>query len=273
MKIAFSFIFLSLLSSLSFAQSLTAAEARERIEKATPAALPQSPRVAKAQTDAQHEHLKGKVRIMTDAVIESDGTNRMRWEFYYDESGYLTKKVFYDYRGNPGDIRVFGYVDGKRVSRSARITYEYNPPLMAPSALSAPSSPQAPSDKRYEYSYEVKFDDAKRPVEDILYSNNGTLVSREVYSYKGDTVESVSYDKSGKETDRTVERYDEKGNLVEKSFPRTDGSYGTSIYRYKYEAFDSHGNWLRATVTGKEGQYGGGQKDFQHTEIRTITYY
>lgn len=273
MKTAFLFIFLLTLPLLGFAQSLSPAEARERIDRATPEALPQSPRVSKARTDAQRERLKGKVRIVTDSVVEPDGTNRMRSESYYDESGYLTKRVLYDYRGNPWSIRVYGYIDGKRVSKSASITYEYDPPpAMAPPG-SGPRPTQAPADKRYEFSYEVKFDDSKRPVEDILYSNNGTLLSREIYSYNGDTVESVSYDKSGKETERTVRKDDAKDNLIEKSSPRTDGSYGTSIYRYKYETFDSHGNWLRATVVGKVDQYGGGQKDFQQTEIRTITYY
>lgn len=121
---------------------------------------------------------------------------------------------------------------------------------------------------------EVEFKaDSQSKIQTLLYRSNGVLLSREVFSYNGDTVESTTYYGSGKATSRTIAEYDKDGNLIEKSRPDPDGAYATSVYRYKYDAFDAHGNWTRATVTGKAGQYRGGQKDFQQTEIRTITYY
>ncbi len=271
MKILLPFLILLIVPTFGLAQVLTRAEALERIEKATPASLPQSPRVSKTKTDVEDERLKGRVRSITSAVLESDGaTPRIRHEYFYDESGGLTKQVLYDHQGNPWSIRVFGYLDGKRISKGSYISYGYEPP--APPATK-PAAPEPPADTRYQYSDVFKYDDAKRLVEKLLYRNNGVLLSREVFSYNGDTVESTSYGGSGKVDRLTIAKYDKKGNLIETSSPHPDGAYGTSVYRYKYEAFDSQGNWTRATLTGKQGQYRGGQKDFQQTEIRTITYF
>ncbi|HEX6124808.1 MAG TPA: hypothetical protein VFZ23_05485 [Pyrinomonadaceae bacterium] len=271
MKTLLPFLILLIVPTFGFAQVLTRAEALERIEKATPASLPQSPRVPKAKTDVEDERLKGRVRSITYAVLESDSaTPRLTRESFYDESGGLTKMVSYNFEGNPWTIRVFGYLDGKRISKGSYISYGYDPP--AP-PLRKLATPEPPADTRFEYSEVFKHDDARRLVEKLLYRNNGVLLSREVFSYNGDTVESTTYDRSGKANSRTIAKYDKDGYLIEKSRPDPDGAYGTSVYRYKYDAFDAQGNWTRATVTGKAGQYGGGQKDFQQTEIRTITYY
>jgi hypothetical protein len=145
--------------------------------------------------------------------------------------------------------------------------------IRIPKSQIARATPEPPADTRFEYCEVFKYDDAGRLVEKLLYRNNGVLISREVFSYNGDTVESTTYNRSGKANSRTIAKYDKDGNLIETSHQHPDGAYGTSVYRYKYDAFDAQGNWTRATVTGKAGQYRGGPKDFQQTEIRTITYY
>ncbi len=182
----------------------------------------------------------------------------------------LRKACHTTIKGDPWIIRVFGYLDGKRISKGSYLAYGYD--LAAPPAIK-PAAPEPPADTRYEYSDVFNYDNAKLLVETLLYRNNGVLLSREVFSYNGDTVESTTYNGSGKVNRLAIEKYDRDGNLIEASYPHPTGAYGTSVYRYKYEAFDSHGNWTRATLTGKAGQYRGGQKDFQQTEIRTITYY
>jgi hypothetical protein len=273
MKTVLSLFILAILPSIIISQDLSPSQIRERIDKATPAELPQSPRVAKSKSDAEDEHLKGKVRSVTEADLETDGkTLKLSLESFYDKEGALTKEISYDYRGNPWSITVYGYLDGKRVSNSAEISYEYDPPPAAPPP-GTPRKVQAPADKRYEYSDVYKYDGAKRLIEKLLYRSNGSLVDRRVYSYSDSNVELVVYDESGKENSRTIEKYDSKGDLIEATYPHVGNRYGTSIYHYKYDEFDSHGNWVRRTLTGKEGQYGGSQKDFQGTEIRTITYY
>jgi hypothetical protein len=255
-------------------QMLTTAEVQKRIEKATPPLLPQEPRVARPTTDVQDDRLKGKVRVMTDAVIASDGSTRKRWESYYDASGYLTKTIFYDYSGNPSQVQVFGYIDGKRVSKtSASITYGYDPPPIVIPPGEAVTRSEPPVDNRYDSSFTYKYDALNRLAERAGYSSNSTLGGRTVYTYSGDTVETLSYNASGDQTDRKVEKFDSKGDVIEMSFPEPRGMHSNSIYRYKYEAFDPAGNWLRATVTGKLGLYGGAQKDLQYTEVRTITYF
>ena len=87
MKTLLPFLILLIVPTFGFAQVPTRAEALDRIEKETPPSLPQSPRVPKAKTDVEDERLKGRVRSITYAVLESDtATPRLSRESFYDES-------------------------------------------------------------------------------------------------------------------------------------------------------------------------------------------
>jgi hypothetical protein len=136
----------------------------------------------------------------------------------------------------------------------------------------APRADAAPSDKRYEFRFDYRYDRSKRLIEELLYRNNGELSGRTAYSYAGQIVEVVSYSGANRETQRRIEKYNAKGDMIEETSPAARG-YSESITRCEYEELDSHGNWLRRVLIGKAGQYGGGQSDFRFTNVRTITYY
>ena len=137
------------------------AEIQRKFEEATPKDLPQEPVLKNLQTDAEEENLKGNVKKIVDEsetiTDDSNKKNRRISEISeYNRAGNLTKMVRIDYRGNPASITVYGFIDGKRVSKSGYVKYPYNPPppMAAPSAQADP-----PSDSRYSMSYEKKYKD------------------------------------------------------------------------------------------------------------------
>jgi hypothetical protein len=115
---------------------------RKQIADATPDPLPQEPPTAKPKSDAEDQELKGKVKsvVMEDedksGIWEVQGRKRSHL-YEFNSAGNLTRDLMYDYKGNPADVTVYGYIDGARVSNSKFIQHEYNPPppMMLPREL------------------------------------------------------------------------------------------------------------------------------------------
>jgi len=95
------------------------AEIQRRIDEATPSPLPQTPAARKLKSDAEDEGLKGRVKSVFTEEADLSGTwtvskRKPASMDYYNEQGNRTKSIAYDYRGNPFDITVYGYLDGDR---------------------------------------------------------------------------------------------------------------------------------------------------------------
>lgn len=258
------------LHSASFGQRLTPAAANVRIKEATPAALPQKPKVAKARSDVNDLGLKGSVKSVITGTEEPDNSVTLRTEEAFDNSGALTTRISYDYQGNPWRVMVYGYIEGKRIAKDAVIHYDYDPPPMAvpPGTQRSNESP----DTRYSLAYEYVYDTKGVLTEHRLFSNTGQLLTRTVYTYSGATIEKKSFNRDGKLSSQISETYDSRGNLIESSYQASNG-YGPGISQYAYEKCDSQGNWTRRVVTGKTGRWGGTQSDFRRVDVRTITYH
>lgn len=251
------------------------AEIQRRFEEAAPNELPQEPKLKNWQSDAQEENLKGKVKkiIEEDETIANDPnqTNRKLSETReYNKDGNLTKAVRIDYRGNPDSITVYGFIDGKRVSKSGYIKYSYNPPpsMGIPSAKS-----EAPTDTRYSMSYEKKFKDGKL-IEKLLYSNNGRVIVRIIYEYERDQkVESI-YSDDGKLNQKYVYRTDKGGQIWERSdFDVSPNKpFGDKNYKFTYE-FDKQGNWVKKITSEEVTEKGNTFFKPLYINYRTITYY
>jgi hypothetical protein len=269
-RLFFHLYLIILFSTCVFGQSVTPQEAKERIEKATPTALPQTPAVTRVSSDAKDEGLKGLVRSVLLLNEYENGMSQTSSEDLYDRDGMSIRHVSYDYQGNPWQIVIYGYIDGKRVTSLGYISYDYDPPLVA--APRGGSVPKLPADTRYAYRYEYTYDGKGMVTEKLTYANTGKLSGKTTYAYDGDKRERASSNSDGKNVSKAFEVYNAKGNMTHVTYPGTN-SYGDSVYTFKYEKFDSHGNWTRRIQSGKAGQYGGGQKDFRNIEIRKITYY
>jgi hypothetical protein len=248
----------------------------KRVAEATPQALPQAPIFKKLKSDVEDDGMKGKVKSVSLSKEDLTGTwsvsgIKMSIEDFYDEKGNKIKQIFYDYKGNPNEITVYGFIDGMRVSNSGTVNYEDNPTITVPFAIGAkPNSVAKPADTRYKTKYEYKYDENKRLKEIIRYRNNGEILRRTVFSYNGNKLEEVWLDgEEGKSTFKSIETYDNKSNLIEQIFIYPNSSSLGSKYAYTYESFDEIGNWTKRIVKGLEG----GKKEQHYIEYRAIIYY
>lgn len=251
------------------------AEKQKKFEAMKPPALPQEPVVAKQTTDAEDENLKGKVKKIVGETEDLSGTWSVQGRkpssvIHFNEKGNFVERVYYDSQGNPFQITMYGYIDGKRVSNSQTARYEYDPPA----ARSTNSKePIKKPDPRYEYSYEYKYKDGKMIEKQMIFSN-GKNGLRYVSNYIGSQVEKFVYTPEGELNQKYLYTLDKDGNEIEMiSFGlKNYDIYGDRKYRYTYE-FDEKGNWIKRTTFTEVTE--NGEKVFKPSSIsyRTISYF
>lgn len=250
-----------------------AADIARRVEAAKPKDLPQSPAPPRPSSDLKDNDMKGKIKtLLTETeyprAMVSPARSKSAEEFY-GEDGNLTRATVFDHRQNPMILKAYGYLDGARVMKDGWVTYEYNPPPIA--APLPPDAKPPDRDPRYSIKFIYRYDRENRLVEKHVYENTGELRIRVIFSYDGNKIEELIFDSKGAQIDKTNETLDSKGNVIERT--RVLPKYADSTYIFKYETFDSQGNWTRRVVTGKNGHYDGTQTDVNYIEYRTITYY
>ncbi len=251
------------------------AELKKKVAEATPSPLPQEPVAKKLRSDAEDEGLKGKVKTVFTESEDLSGTwvvskRKPSSTVYFNQQGNFTKRESYDYKGNPMEITVYGYLDGNRVSDFKSIEYEYNPPPMV--IGSASGEPEPKYDKRYSYKFKYKYDDKGNLKEELLYSNNGKLWTRTVYTYQGNHKEELVYDEKGALNQKETYTLDAKGNEIEEvDFNAQDNSIRDK-YSYTYE-YDSQGNWIKQAMFKWVTKDGKSSLEPYSVDYRTITYY
>jgi hypothetical protein len=250
-----------------------AAKQSEKVAAAEPSPLPQTPAARRAGTDAADEGLRGRIKTVLTESEDLSGTwsvqgRKRNWFDSYNEQGNLTRREFYDYRGNLMDITVYGYIDGNRVSSSKTIEHEYNPPPISIGITAGAKK----SDPRYDRKFDFKYDDKKRLTEKTFFQSNDDVWLRYVYKYSGNQREELVYTSEGVLNQRYLEVLDDKGNeMAYTSFETRDGSV-RSRQVYKYE-FDSHGNWIKRTAQKVVTRDGRDVFEPDNLYYRTITYY
>lgn len=252
---------------------IKAAKAR-KIAEATPADLPQTPVAAKAKSDVQDRNLKGKVRSVLNesarfALNDSLLQKKSRLFEEFAAAGNLIKSVEYDNYGEAADIRVFGFVAGKRVARKGSIEREYNAPAIMLN-IPLPGKP----DNRFDESYGYKYLGGNL-VEETISLSNGFLISRAKHVYLKNRKETSYYGGNTKPYRKVVYDLDEKGNEVKiRIVDPEDRSFNAGEpYVIKYDSFDEQGNWTQRTVSRFYGLEGQGKLFAEYIEYRTILYY
>ena len=254
------------------------AEMQKKVEAMKPAALPQAPVVPKLKSDAEDEGLKGKVKKIAQESEDLSGTSSVQGRklssvTYFNEKGNYLERDLYDSQGNPFQITMYGYIDGKRVSNSKTIRYEYDPP--APMAMPKAKSeePIKKADDRYEYSFEYKYAGGKL-AEKQMFFNNGKKGMRYVYNRVNNQVEELVYTTEGELNQKYLVTLDKDENEIEEiKFGLSNYKfYGDRKYRYVYE-FDEKGNWIKRTTLTEVTE--NGVASFKPTSVtyRTITYF
>ena len=242
-----------------------------------PPPLPQTPVVLRLTSDAEDEGFKGKIKKVVEESEDSSGTwgvqgRKMSSVENFDEKGALTQSDDYDSQGNPFQITVYGYINGKRVSNSKTTNYEYDPP--PPPAVLSPKSSDVPKrDARYKYSFDYKYENGKLVESQLIY-NNGRKGNRTVYKYSPNQVEELVYTEDGKLNQRYLSKLDPNGNEIEKTnFGLSNFDiYGDRHYKHSYE-FDAAGNWVKRITLKETKENGVSSWQPAYISYRTITYY
>ena len=252
----------------------TKAAIEKKLADATPKALPQTPVAVKPRSDTQDENLKGKVKsVLTEMALYALKNNlrekQPRTFEEFNESGNLLKKVDYNNKGNPSDIRVYGYIGGKRVSRLGSVSYENE---LSGVFLSDPFSAKA--DKRFDESYTYKYI-GDNLVEERIFFSNGALQLRSAIRYLKNKKEQNFYTGGMKPFQKIVFTLDDKGNEIEMIVTESGGMVAVESKKFKveYESFDEQGNWTKRTVSQWYGSQHEGNYSPEYVEYRTINYY
>lgn len=249
---------------------LTDSEITEEALKAGPGPLPQMPEAPRAGSDAADAGLRGPVKsvhteiqFLSDAQLNESLTGTTLTTF--NKNGNKVRTESYDFKNNLDQIEVYGYLDGSRVSASKFIQREYSLPV---GTMGLPSNKK--KDPRYQQRFEFKYDEKKRLTELTLFSSNGEILERSVYKYEGNQEEKLIYSQNGSLVRRNLYILDDKGNVIEDTGFRADGSvYAKRSYSYE---FDSNGNWTKRTSSGNVLSKRPGLEP-PSIQLRTITYY
>ena len=250
-------------------------ELKRKVAEAGPSPLPQAPVVGKFKSDAQDEGLRGRVKTVNAESEDLSGTwmvsaRKPTSMKHYNQLGNLTESDSFDYRGNPFEITVYGYVNGFRVSNVNEVEYEYNPPPIV--VAGPPAKSKVKSDPAYRYRHMYKYDEIGRLNEELTFESNGRPLTKIAYVYSGNQKQELTYDDEGKLNQKSVTTFDAAGNEIEEvDFEITDGSVKEK-YRYSYE-FDSQGNWIKQTTSKWVTKDGTSSYLPYSIDYRTITYY
>lgn len=238
--------------------------------------LPQEPKAYKRVPDTVDEGLRGKVKLLIQerSEISRSGSVQPKQLSYlalFDKGGNFVQRDYYDYMGNPYQISAYGYIDGKRVSKSRSIVYDYDPPAAA--ARPGAAREDMLRDVRYQYSYEYSYVNNKL-VEKKLISNSGERLSRDVYSRREDLIEEFTFNRENTLNQRRLKKLDSKGNVIEEIFFGLSNRdiYGDKVYRYKY-TYDSQGNWIKKEAMVEVIEKGLVSFQPAYIQFRTIVYY
>jgi hypothetical protein len=248
---------------------------QKQIAEASPSPLPQEPVAKRLKSDAEDEGLRGRVKTVFTESEDLSGTWSVQGRKpsameYYNGQGNLTKREFYDYKGNLDTITVYGYLDGERASHDKSIEQEYNPPPMM--VAPAPGGQKPKYDPRYHYKFKFKYDDKGRLVEKTWYSNDGKLWMKYAYNYKGDQKEELVYAEDGSLNQKYLYTLDDKGNETEEVIYETRDDSVRSKNSYSYE-FDAQGNWIKRTTSKWATKDGKQQFVPDSVTYRAISYY
>jgi hypothetical protein len=228
-----------------------------KIAEAEPKPLPQNPIVKKERSDAQDFGLKGKVKSVSQKheylsePMKSVYVGKfVEFENYYNEQGTLTRQVLFGLIGGlHNKIRVYGYIDNKRVSSTNTVIYQNSEENILESL-----------------EYGTKYDEKGRLSEEI----EGDF--KTVYFYNDNKQEKTTFYKGNKLGNRIITSFDEKSNEIEVISVYEKSSGISSKDSFTYESFDKNGNWTKRKQTSI---YVNGKSpiETEKMEFRDFVYY
>lgn len=224
----------------------------------TPTPLPRELPDRLPPPDAVEMGLRGivkRIRESSEGKLPSDRT--FTQEINFDQDGFVTSETSFA-AGYPDVITGWGWVAGKRVNREISVPYPggdgpYGRRMVisgeVPYALPPgtgylyKNANGAMVDVRYGTRFETVLDDKRRPMQRKRFSNNGTLIFSQTFSYPDGCREVKTTDESGNFFSHFRYKLDDQGNVIEEQSLSDTGKILTSN-QYSYK-FDPTGNWIR----------------------------
>ena len=276
-KIFTAILLLALFSAFVFPQNSKPVDYTQKIKEATPKALPQTPAAAMQTSDAQNENLKGKIKLITVETQSADDARKLSAKIMssiidFDSQGRYLRVIYFDSRGRPRQISVYGFIDGTRASLT---NYIKNDDVFYNVAEPDEKNKVKPKpDPRYTYKYEFKYAGGKL-IDKQMFLNTGEKGMSYVYNYQGNQREYLAYTGDDELNQKIVYQLDNRGNEIEqRSYDiRVEPEIVSVIYRYKYETFDKQGNWTKRTMSKVTTEKDKEAEELIAVEYRTITYY
>lgn len=276
-QVFISLLLLAIFSIFGYAQKSPKEDFAKKIKEATPKPLPQMPVVKRLTSDAQDDGLKGKAKSLVEerealTSLEKPIGKRLSLIVDFDEQGNYLKKVYFEYRGRPYDVRVYGYIDNQRVSLSKSI--DFGGGFNTDNGGRPKSENRTKPDTRYDLKYEYKYENGKL-TEMQLFDNKGSKSGRYVYKYKQNQMEKLAYTEDNELNSKYLYIFDEKGN----ESGRIDFNVrqaqipASNKWQYQNVIFDEKGNWTKRTFSKLEVENGKEVYKPIAIEYRTITYY
>lgn len=202
------------------------------LRESTPLSLPQESEDTSIPSDLSQVNVKGKVTEIFETYQASASSEKEPLkDSFLNKNGNLVREISY-VGGYPNQVRVWGWIDRKRVFSSATINYSSDAHL-------DPNRPKMSIDGQRLRNI-LRFDDSKRVIEREVHGPT-SLSYREKFTYSAASVDKQVVDGSGGFLSRTFEVVDQNGNVTEE---RTLDNAGRSagIRYFEYE-FDAKGNW------------------------------
>jgi len=251
--------------------------------------------VAEAQKKSHREleGLKGPVRKITEEIV-SLSDEQGKWIeaekgsvtiIVFDRAGNMLEHTNYSPNPDSGklellDRSVYSYdAQGRRTKKE----FSDVPLIMLPREGPIPKEEIPPPRVRTRdgatLQTEVdKFDASGNRVETITYNGTaeGAMFKRETYNYNAQTRtrEKLTHDFRNQLIEKTIDKFDEQGNLVESlSFDlMTKGALDTKTRCSDYQ-FDAKGNWIKMTALSSDINNNDPAEIEKFIIKRKITYY
>lgn len=216
--------------------------------------------VQKQQTDREADGLKGPVNtVVTEvATFRTDSGKLVEFdlkpesEVTYDADGNRIRRKGYDYTGVLFESVNYSRIDGDKVAIYGDVDNKNRIVVEMPAPA---NQPKRRSDSRYTYKFKYKYDSYGNVSEESWHQNDGSLWLKYTYKVKGNRKQEFVYSADGSLNQMYTYTLDDKGNEVELLIYDTEKKSVESKETYKYEAFDSKGNWTkRITSKGERKQ-------------------
>ena len=228
------------------------------------------------KTDRETDGFKGAVRtVLTEEAKLRDDSGKLaeydrkpESEVTYDASGNRASRKGYDYTGALFESVNYSRVDGDKVAVYGEVENKNSIVVEMPTPA---NRPKRRSDSRYTYKFKYKYDSDGNVSEESWYQNDDSLWLKYVYKLKSNRREELVYSADGSLNQKYVYTLDEKGNEVEMLIYDTEKNSVESKETYKYEEFDSKGNWTKRITSEGEKESNFSLKPSKIT-YRKITY-